>query len=184
MKPSTFRKIIHWLFALLVFHLAGFILYSFLLSGAVKAMYDLDENIAGAYGYVLLFQCIYWAVAVLVFIRFFQMSDSDMQRAIRTADKEENFSPMQYFYKHFVVDLFWKAGVYAVFQLPLAIFFGLFGLVLDDSVTFLEKYYISSAGFYGVTGSAFAGILLSTVYLFVLMAGVSYLYYRRILRDK
>lgn len=184
LKPSSFRNGIKWLFALLIFHFVSFVIYSLLFAPPIKQMYGMDEERMRAYFAVLLFQCLFWAIMAFFWVTRWQMSYSDVRRDILAAAKEEGFSPLRYFCKVYMRDWAWRTAFYLVLQLPLTIFFANFGLALDDSITAIEKFYIADAGFYGVTGSWVVGLLLSTLYFFIVMLDVSYIKYRLLLKNE
>ena len=178
LTPAAFRKGINWLLFVAVFHLAGNILYGAFVNNSVKIMFDKDENYARAYGVVLGFQLIFWLIVALIYIWRGVMSFSDVQREMKNASKEEGFSPNRYFRDTFLHDWIWRTVLYAVFGLPFLIFYASFGLALGNAMIGLERFYIADAGFYGVTGSAILGFLLTTVYFFCIMVAVHYVTYR------
>ena len=184
LKPSSFRNGVKWLLILLIFHFVSFVIYSFLFAPPVKQMYGMDEQRALAYATVLLFECLFWLIMAFAWVTRWHMSYSDVRREILTAAKEDGFSPLSYFCRVYVKEWGWRTAFYAVLQLPLTVLFGSFGLALDDSITFIEKFYIADAGFYGVTGSWFFGLLLSSLYFYVVMTAVTFVKYFRILRSK
>ncbi len=184
MKPSSFRSGVKWLFVLLVFHFISFVLYSLVFAPPIKQMYGMDEERVRAYFTVLLFQCLFWAIMALFWVLRWQMSYSDVRRDILAAAKEEGFSSFRYFCKVYMKDWAWRTAFYTVLQLPLTILFANFGLALDDSITGIEKFYIADAGFYGVTGSWFFGLLLSSLYFFAVMILACLIKYYSILKKK
>ena len=184
LKSSSFRNGIKWLFVLLVFHLISFLIYSLLFAPPIRQMYGMDDDRARAYATVLLFQCIFWAIMAIFWVVRWHMSYSDVRRNILAAAKEEGFSSFRYFCGIYLKDWAWRTAFYAILQLPLAILFANVGLALDDSMTVIEKFFIADAGFYGVTGSWFFGLLLSSLYFYAVMTAVTLIKYFRILKNK
>lgn len=183
LKPGSFRNGVKWLFVLLIFHFVSLLIYSLLFAPPIRQMYGMDDERTRAYFSVLLFQCLFWLLAAFFWVIRWQMPYSDVRRDILSAAKEEGFSSWRYFCKVYVRDWGWRTAFYAVLQLPLAIIFANVGLALDDSMTVIEKFYIADAGFYGVTGSWILGLLLSSLYFFLVMTLASYAKYRLLLRN-
>ena len=169
MKPSAFRAGIKWLGALILFHFGAFLAYSILLTPIVKSMYDRDNAHGRAFATILAFQCVFWLLVAILWVARGEMSYAENRRLLLNASREEGFSPLAYFRRQYGVTWLWRTAFYAVFQLPFVFFFKAFGLVPNDSISFVEKWYIADAGFYGITGSAIAGFLLSVLYFFFIM---------------
>ncbi|MBQ8351412.1 MAG: hypothetical protein IJY20_05160 [Clostridia bacterium] len=144
----------------------------------------MDENLGAAHGVLIAFQCAYWLLIAFFAVFRGEMSYADVQRNIKNAAKEEGFSAMQYFANTFCKDWLWKTAAFIVLQIPFTAFFAGFGLALDESMTVIEKFYMTNAGFYAATGSAIIGLLLSAVYFFTIMVVVNYISYRLILKRR
>lgn len=181
LTPAAFRKGVNWLLFVAIFHFAGNIVYGAFLGNSAMILFDKDENYAKAYTLVLAFQLLFWMLVSLIFIWRWQMSYAEVQREMKNTAKEEGFNPNRYFYNAFFKDWIWRTILYAVFQIPFLIFYASFGLALGEGMIGMERFYIASAGFYGATGSAFLGFLLSVVYFFAIMVAVHYVVYRAML---
>lgn len=178
LTPAAFRKGVNWLLFVAIFHFAGNIIYGAFFGNSAMILFDKDENYAKAYTLVLTFQLLFWLLVALIFIWRWQMSYSEVQREMKNAAKEEGFNPNRYFYNAFFKGWIWRTILYAVFQIPFLIFYAAFGLNLGNGMIGLERFYIASAGFYGVSGSFILGILLGTAYFFAIMVAVHYVTYR------
>ncbi len=183
-KPSSFRAGVKWLGALLLFHLGAFLAYSLLMVSIVKSMYDRDNDHGRAFATILVFQCVFWLLVAFLWVARGEMSYSENRRLLLNASREEGFSPLAYFFRQYGVRWLWRTAFYAAFQLPFTFFFNAYGLIPNDSITFIEKWYIADAGFYGITGSAIAGFLLSTLYFFFIMVFCSLIKFFILLRQK
>lgn len=183
LKPSSFRRGVKFLFFLALCHIIGFVLYSVVLSNLVKERFSHSE-IDGAYGMIMLFDLLFWLLVAVVWIVRGEMSYSDIRRNILVAADQEGFSSCRYFCQTFLIDWIWKAVLFLALQLPFAIFYANFGLALDYSSTFIEKIYMSVAGFYAVSHSVLFGLLFSTLYFYGIMMLFSFLKYRKILKNR
>ncbi len=184
LTPSSFRRGVKWVLSLLLFHFVGFLLYSFLIGNIVRPLYYVDENLGAAHGVLIAFQCLYWFLISFWVVFRGEMSYADVQRNIKNAAKEEGFSAMGYFTHTFVKDWLWKTAAFVILQIPFTAFFAGFGLALDESMTVIEKFYMTNAGFYTATGSAIVGLLMSAVYFFVIMVAVNYVSYQLVLKRR
>ena len=127
LTPTAFRRGVNWLLLVAAFHLVGQILYGAFFNNTVKLMFDKDENYAGAYSVVLIFQLVFWLLIALLFIWRGIMSFSEVQREIKNAAKEEGFNANRYFLATFFREWIWRTVIYAVFHIPFLIFFASFG---------------------------------------------------------
>lgn len=182
LKPGSFRKGMKWLLTLAVFHVAAFVLYSVLLAGVTKERF-MHGDANAAYITVLIFGLIFWLAVGIVWVVRGEMSYAEVRRNILTAAKEESFSFMGYFCRTFLTGWIWKTVFFLVLQSPFAILYANYGLMLDDSITIIEKLYIAEAGFYATTNSTLLGLVLSTVYFFVVMSFFSFLKYCSLLKN-
>lgn len=183
LNPSSFRRGVNWLGLLLLSYFIAFVGYSFLLAPLVKQMY-VDDRQSRAYGIILLFSLLYWLAFTFVTVVRGKMSYSETRTSLLKAAREEGFSPWSYFARTFLPEYAWKTAFFAVVQLPFTFFYGAFGIAIDDTAVFFDKFFIAVAGFYTSTGSAFFGWLLSCVFFFAVMVLVTLVKYLLMLRDQ
>ena len=180
--PSMFRSGVKWLGKLLLLQIATLVIYAVALNGIVSPMYANDDR-AGAYRLLFFISLVFMVIGCFVLVRL-QMSFSDVRTGIITASREEGYRPLHHFFRTLGYECGWKSLFLLVMQIPFAFFFASFGVALDNSALPFENFYILEAGFYTITGSALAGILLSTLCFFALLLLFSALFYFRLLRDK
>ena len=102
----------------------------------------------------------YWAFAFM--INRLETSFADYKRNLKNAIKAESFSPIRYYQRSLLKEKLIKVATIAVFHIPFAIFYQIFGLSLTETTGF-EQFYILDAGFYGVAGSSIIGFLMASV---------------------
>ena len=181
--PEMFRHGVKWLGTLLLFYLVSFVLYAVTLASMLKVRFAYGEFRA-AFMTVLIFDILFWLIVTFVWTVRGEMSLDGVRRKIVAASKEEGFSLIPYFFRNFAMEWVWKTVFFFALQIPFTIFFGFFGLNLGESMIFLEKIYISVAGFYGISGSAILGLLFSTLYFYLITTLLSFLKYYHLLKNE
>ena len=173
MSHELFRKTVKWVGILILAHLAAMILFAIIVAGSAESV--AKDSPADAYGMVLTFDLIFYAIFV-IFIGKLETSYAEYYRNLKNAMKEEGFSLIGYYKQNFLKEQLVKAAAMSVFHLPFAVFYQLLGFSLTATTTF-EQFYILDAGFYGVAGSSILGFLLCTLVTAVIFLGVKILLY-------
>ena len=159
MNHAMFKKTVQWLGIVILAHIAAMILFAMVMASSAESL--AKESYADAYTAVMVFDIVfYWAFAFM--INRLETSFADYKRNLKNAIKAESFSPIRYYQRSLLKEKLIKVATIAVFHIPFAIFYQIFGLSLTETTGF-EQFYILDAGFYGVAGSSIIGFLMASV---------------------
>jgi hypothetical protein len=170
MKPETFRTIVKWFGILIAANLVANLAYILLISRIIEPMW---EDAPPAAGRTLLLFGVVFQVIMILFHTKIESSFVSYRDDLYAAMKEPGFSIIGYYVKNYLTDHLIKAGMFALFSLPLTASVAAQGLDFTQP-TILELYYIMSTGAYAVAGNAFVGFILNALLFAVLFVGLSF----------
>ncbi len=182
-EKCGFRHYVHFFIALLIMHVATYLLRTVLFTGFfAQAVYDAQYNgnqiartVTILYSFITTaFFCVYLALT--------QARSSDKRRnfLVSTQNVTLKFSDMFSLCgkKHAI-----HTAIYAAFQIPFLIFYSMFGIVYVDSTAF-EDFYCMEAGFYEITKIGILGFLISCALFFIFQILLETLVYKNWLRNR
>lgn len=168
MNRDTIKKAINWLGILIAAHIAGMILFELFLSGSLTTLLEDEPNTVSLY--IFIFNVAFQIFFSVLFVNL-ETTFVEYRRKMREALKEHDFSTIEYFKQRHLKEDIVKLVIFAVFQIPFAIFYASFKLSLF-AMTGLERFYIMDAGMYVLTGSAILGFLLNTLLFCIIYVSV------------
>ena len=160
MNFDLFRKNVKWAGLSVLIHLGAMLLFGMVFSPTLEKLEE-DGAIASAHQSALWCSVLLFSIFSLFFFKI-SSTFADYKRELKEAMKEDGFSLIGYYKKHFFREDAWKMAIFAAFQIPFMIFFAVAGVSYLYS-TSIDMFYVLEAGFYGVCGNPFLGLLLCSV---------------------
>ena len=168
MNRELFRTAVKWLGALILAHFVAMILFGIALSGSLA--YMIVELPKRAKLILLIFDLVFDVIFIWLFTKI-ETTGIAYRKSMKEAIRAGNFSIINYFKTDLLREHIVKIAVFMALQIPLVIFFALFGYELQLTTTF-EEFYVVDAASYLITNSALLGWLLNTILFAVVFTSV------------
>ena len=173
MNKTLFRNNVKWAGLMAIVHIGAWIVFAIFISSTLSK-YEDNELIGLAHQCALIYDVILWSLFSLFYFKI-TSTFADFSRELKNAMKEEGFSLISYYKSRYLREDLWRMAIIAAFQLPFVVFYAILGISYLAS-TPIEQFYALEIGFYGVSGSAILGLVLSTVVFAVIYLAFRFLF--------
>ena len=167
------RSILKWIGLLLIVHFIGFLIYAILIDKIIKDLI-LDEMLSTAKNFML---CVSIAFQFLfcIYYSFRRSQYVDYKMNLKSAMKEKDFSVNRYFLSAYGKENKRRIIIFAVFQIPFAVFYAIFGYSFLYLTRF-EMFYALESGLYAKIGMWPVAFILNILLFSLLFLGFQYLF--------